>query len=263
MATRTHYDAGTPCWIDLSTPDVDAAKEFYSSLFGWSSEDVFDDDGVRIYTNFTRDGKVLAGMAQHQPEMDGMPAMWNTYVATEDVAATAAAVAGAGGQVMLPPMEVMTEGSMAVFADPTGAVVSVWQAADHIGAQIVNEPGAWSWNELMTRDLDAARAFYDAVFGWQTDAMDMGDMGTYHVVRGGKEGIAGMMAMPDDMPAQVPNHWGIYILVDDAQAVVTRVTELGGTVAFGPESSAVGVLATLHDPQGGSFSVMQAPTEDG
>lgn len=262
MATRDHYDAGTPCWIDLSAPDVDGAAAFYSTLFGWSTEDQFDDDGVRIYTNFMRADHVVAGMGQQQPEMANMPAMWNTYVATDDVAATVAAVEEAGGAVMLPPMEVMTEGSMAVFADPAGAVVSVWQAGDHIGATLVNEPNTWSWNELMTRDVDGALGFYEAAFGWETDAMDMGEMGTYHVVRGGEEGIAGMMAMPPDMPAQVPNHWVVYFLVDDAQATADRAVELGGMVAHGPQPSAVGVLATIHDPQGGSFAIMQPPQGD-
>ena len=113
-------------------------------------------------------------------------------------------------------------------------MVSVWQAGDHIGATLVNEPNTWSWNELMTRDLDGAMGFYEAAFGWETDAMDMGEMGTYHVVRGGEEGIAGMMAMPPDMPAQVPNHWVVYFLVDDAQATADRAVELGGIVAHGP-----------------------------
>ncbi len=262
MATRDHYDAGTPCWVDLSAPDVDAAADFYSGLFGWSTKDQFDEDGTRIYTNFHRDGRVIAGMGQQQAEMAHMPAIWNTYVATDDVAATVAAVEEAGGQVMLPPMQVMDQGSMAVFADPTGAVVSVWQPGAHTGSQLVNEANTWAWNELLTRDLDGALDFYNAVFGWDTNTVDMGEMGAYHVVQGGPEGIAGIMAMPAEMPAQVPNHWAVYFLVDDAQATVDRAVELGGMVTSDPAATPVGIIATIHDPQGGSFAIMQPPDQD-
>lgn len=257
MSTRTTYQAGTPCWIDLTAPDVDAATAFYTGLFGWEAVDQFDDEGNRIYTNFTRDGQVVAGMGQQQPEMAGMPPIWNTYFATDDVDATLAKVEEAGGQVMMPAMDVMTQGRMGVFADPSGAVVSLWEAGEHHGAQLVNVPGTWSWNELMTRDLDGALPFYSTVFGWATDAMDM-PMGPYHVVRGGEEGgLAGMMGMPPDMSDEVPNHWMVYFTVEDAEATAARVRELGGTVVFGPEMSGVGILATMHDPQGGNFSVMQ------
>ena len=262
MGTRTHYDAGTPCWIDLMASDVDAAAAFYTALFGWEADDQYDDEGTRIYTNFLLDGKVVAGMGSQPAEMAGMPPMWNSYVATDDVAATLARVEDAGGQVMMPSMEVMTEGHMGIFADPSGAVLSLWQAGDHIGAQVVNQTNAWSWNELMTRDLDGVLPFYQAVFGWETDVMDM-PMGPYHVVRGGEEGgLAGMMGMPPGMPDQVPNHWAVYFTVADAEATAARARDLGGMVANGPQPSGVGILATLHDPQGGSFNVMQPTPQD-
>lgn len=263
MTTRDHYDAGTPCWIDLSTPDVAAAADFYTGLFGWDTMERFDDVGTRIYTNFMRDGQLVAGMGEQQPELQGMPPIWSTYVATDDATATAASAQAAGGQVMLPPMQVMDQGTMAVFADPTGAVISVWQADRHHGSQVVNEPNTWAWNELMTRDLDTALAFYVDVFGWQTDPVDMGEAGTYHVVRGGDEGgLGGMMAMPSGVPNMVPNHWGVFFLVEDAEEMAGRAAELGGIVASPPQPSSIGIMAALHDPQGGSFHVLQPNAPD-
>lgn len=263
MSTRDRYDAGTPCWVDIATTDVDAASDFYSGLFGWETVAQFDGDGTRIYVNFTRDGQLVAGMGEQQSEMQGMPPIWSTYVATEDAEAIVARVEAAGGQVMLPPMQVMDQGTMAVFADPTGAVVSLWQADQHHGSQVVNEPNTWAWNELMTRDLDSALPFYADVFGWETDAMELGEIGTYHVVRGGDEGgLGGMMAMPTGVPDMVPNHWGVYFLVEDAEAAAARAIELGGMVASPPQASTIGVRAILHDPQGGSFQILQPNAPD-
>ncbi|MDH3306427.1 MAG: VOC family protein, partial [Acidimicrobiia bacterium] len=197
MPVFESYPAGTPCWIDLMSPDVDASKSFYQSVFGWDAEDNFDDEGNRIYTQFKQGDHIVAGLGGQAPGMEGMPAFWNTYIASDDVAATAAAVTEAGGTVMMPPMQVMDAGHMAIFADPTGAAFSVWQANEHRGAGIANEPNTWSWNELMSRDIDTAKDFYSAVFGWEYEAMDMGPGGTYHVIKGGEHnGLGGLMAMP-------------------------------------------------------------------
>ena len=253
------YPAGTPCWIDLMSPDVDASKAFYSAVFGWDSEDNFDDDGNRIYTQFKRGDHIVAGLGGQPPGMEGLPAIWNSYVATDDVAATAAAVTEAGGTVMMPPMQVMEAGHMAIFADPTGAAFSVWQADRHKGADVANEADTWSWNELMSRDIDTAKAFYSKVFGWEYDEMDMGPGGIYNVIRGGDyNGLGGLMAMPPDMPDQVPNHWAVYFMVDDVNATAEAVKAAGGQVVQEPfEAPGVGHIAVMHDPAGGSFSVLQ------
>lgn len=258
MSTRDGYEPGTPCWVDLMSPDVDASTSFYRDLFGWDAEDQYDDEGTRIYTSFSRDGKVVAGLGGQPPEMDGAPPVWNTYVATDDVDETTAKVEKAGGSVMMPPMDVMDQGRMAIYSDPTGAVISVWEAGQHRGAEVCNEPGTWSWNELMTRDIDRALTFYSDVFGWSYDGMEM-PFGTYHVITGGDEGgRGGLMAMPDGMPDMVPNHWAVYFMVDDADAIVGRVSELGGQVVQGPDDApGVGRIATLHDPMGGSFTILQ------
>lgn len=263
MSTRDGYESGTPCWVDLMSPDVDASKTFYTDLFGWDAEDQFDEDGTRIYTNFLRDGQVVAGMGGQMPGMEGAPPVWNTYVAVADVDETSKKVEAAGGTVMMPAMDVMDAGRMAIYADPTGAVISVWQAGNHKGADVSNETNTWSWNELMTRDVDAATAFYADVFGWTYEGMEM-PFGTYHVVEGGEEGgRGGLMAMPPGVPDMVPNHWAVYFMVDDADATTERVRELGGQLVQGPDDvPGVGRIATVHDPMGGSFMVRQPVARD-
>lgn len=258
MATFTKHPHGTPSWIDLMAPDVDQAKGFYTALFGWEAEDQHDDDGQRIYTMFRKDGQDVAGLGGQAPGMEGMPGIWNSYISVDDAKAIEARVEAAGGKVMMPTMQVMDAGSMAMFADSTGAMFAVWQADKHIGAQVCNEPNTYAWNELMDRDVEVAKGFYAEVFGWEYDGMDMGPMGTYNVVRGGENGgLGGLMTMPPEMPEQVPNHWNVYFMMEDVDAAAVRVQELGGQVVNPPMDSPVGRLATFHDPQGGSFSVMQ------
>jgi predicted enzyme related to lactoylglutathione lyase len=241
------------------SPDVDASQAFYGAVFGWDATEQHDDDGNRIYVLFELDGKTVAGLGGQGPGMEGMPPMWNSYVAVDDVAAAVDRAIAAGGTVVAPPMQVMDAGEMAVIADPTGAVISLWKAGQHIGAGVCNEPNTWSWTELLTRDVDTARAFYVAVFGWDVEDQDMGPMGTYHVVRGGEHGgWAGMMAMPAEMPDMVPNHWMVYFTVADVDATLAAVAGNGGSVAQGPmDIPGVGRVATAHDPAGGSFSLMQ------
>lgn len=258
MPTFDSYEPGWPCWVDLMSPDVAASEGFYGAVFGWSADAQFDDDGNRIYANFTLDGRNVCGLGGQAPGMEGAPPIWNTYVCTDDIEATVTNAEAAGGSVMMPPMQVMEHGHMAILADPTGAAISVWQPGAHRGAQVANDAGTWSWNELLTRDLAAAKPFYAEVFGWEYDDQDMPN-GTYTVILGGENnGLGGMMAMPDGMPDMVPNHWMVYFSTDDIDATIERVTSNGGQVAQPPFAiPGVGTIAVIHDPQGGSFSLMQ------
>jgi predicted enzyme related to lactoylglutathione lyase len=258
MPVFTAHAPGSPCWVDLSSPDVDASKAFYSALFGWDALDQYAGD-ERVYTLFSLGGKVVAGLGGQAPGMEGMAPMWNTYIAVADCEATAAAVTAAGGTVIAPPMQVMSAGEMAVFADPTGAVFSIWRAGDHIGAELCNEANTYSWNELMDRDVERAKTFYHEVFGWEYDEQDMGPMGTYSVIAGGDNGgLGGLMAMPPDLPPMVPNHWVVYFTVADLEASIEKAAALGGQTVHGPMAIAgVGVMATLHDPAGGSFALLE------
>lgn len=260
MPVFTTHPIGAPCWVDLSSPDVDGAIAFYSAVFGWDHEDSFDPEGTRVYTNFSKDGHVVCGLGEQQPEMAGMPPIWSTYIATDDIAAVTARVEAAGGSVMLPELQVMDVGAMAIYADPTDAVFSVWKAGTHLGSGIANDPDTWSWNELLTRDLDPALDFYASVFGWTYDPQEMPGM-VYNVVKLGDAEIGGAMPMPAEVPDMVPNHWAVYFAVEDAAATIAKVAAEGGTIGSGPdEIPGVGTIAILHDPQGGSFCIMQPLT---
>lgn len=261
MAEFTKHTPGTPNWVDLMATDLDAAKSFYENVFGWELTDQFDDDGNRIYVMARLDGKAVAGMGQVPPGME-MPSVWNSYIATDDLAVTTEAVQAAGGSVMMPPMQVMDAGHMAVFADPTGAAFSAWQAAEHIGAELGNVPNTHSWNELMSRDIDTAKTFYGQVFGWEYETMAM-PQGDYHVITGGENGgLGGLMAMPAEVPEMVPNHWMAYFSVSDLDASVAAVTEHGGQVVMpAMEVPGVGRMATVHDNVNAAFTLMQPESE--
>jgi uncharacterized protein len=250
---KSSYKAGVPSWVDLATPDVTAAAEFYGSLFGWEVPETPAEFGG--YRMATLRGRNVAGIGpQMQP---GMPTAWSTYVATDDADATAKAVADAGGQTFMAPMDVMEAGRMAVFADSTGAAFGVWQAGMHTGAGIVNEPVSLSWNELATREPDKATAFYRDVFGWQPQVHQMGPSSYTEWLLDGESSIAGMMPMDENFPAEVPAHWRVYFSVADADATVAKATELGGAVHVPPMDIPQGRIATLGDPQGAMFSVIQ------
>jgi predicted enzyme related to lactoylglutathione lyase len=258
----TEFDShppGTPNWIDLMSPDVDASKAFYAAVFGWDMSDEFDDDGNRIYTMCRVDGKNVAGIGGQPPGMpEGMPPVWNSYVSVADAEATTGAAVGAGGSVMMPPMQVMEAGTMAILSDPTGAAFSIWQPGQHIGIELGNEPNTLTWNELMTRDLDSAKEFYGKVFGWTYDVMEM-PTGPYNVIEGGENGgLGALMGMPPDVPEQVPNHWGVYFAVASVDDSIAKVETAGGQVVMPPmDIPGVGRMTVVHDTAGGAFSLMQ------
>ena len=258
MPTFTAYEPGTPCWVDLMTSDVDGAKTFYGALFGWEAEDQRDGDEI-VYTTFTLGGQSVAGLMATPPEAQGMPTVWTSYIAVDDAEAAQRKVEQAGGTVIRPTMQAMTAGHLGVFADPTGAVFATWQPIEHKGADVANEPDTWSWNELVTRDVDAAKDFYASVFGWQYDSMDMGGGSMYHVIAGGEYGgLGGLMQMPAEFPPMVPNHWAVYFMVADLDDRVAKVTSNGGKVVNPPMAvPGVGTMAHVHDPAGGAFAMLR------
>jgi hypothetical protein len=255
----TDYAAGTPSWVELSTTDPDGSYAFYSQLFGWTATEGTEQFGG--YRSFLDGGQSVGGLNP----MGEFP-VWTTYVATDDADATAQKVRDNGGTVMVEPMDVGVLGRMAVFVDPAGAVFGAWQAGEMKGADKVNEPNSFVWNELATRDLDGARAFYPAVFGWDPQPFGEAPPGQepYYVWNnGGERGAGGAMTMPEMVPADVPSYWGVYFAVADADATVAKAEELGGRVLFGPEDiPEVGRFATLMDPQGAAFSVLKPQMPD-
>jgi len=254
MPEMTAYEEGTPCWVDMGVPDVAAAAAFYGDLLGWQVE--IGPAELGHYSMATVRGMNVAAIADQQTP--GM-VFWATYLAVDDVDATVAKVRANGGTVIVDAMDVMEFGRMAVCTDPGGAFISFWQAGSHIGASLVNEPGAIVWNELTTRDVERSLAFYDAVVGVTGVRQDMGAHGDYYELhtRSGRL-VGGLMPMVGDMwPAEIPNHWMVYFAVADADAAAARCAELGGSVPVPPTDIPPGRFAVLNDPQGAHFSIMR------
>jgi len=155
MPERTDYKPGTPSWVDLASPDPDGSARFYGGLFGWDAPEGGPVEETGGYRMFRREGKNVAGLGPTQAE--GQPAMWTTYVSTDDAEAVAGKVREAGGRVMMEPFDVLAAGRMAVFVDPGGAFICIWQPLDHHGADVVNEPSSFCWNELATRTSTGRR----------------------------------------------------------------------------------------------------------
>jgi len=244
------FDHGIPSWVDLGSPDIESAAAFYSGLFGWNVEEAGPPESGGYRMAMLRD-RPVAGLG---PQMNPGPPFWATYVTVADADAIVELVKGAGGQVFMEPMDVLDVGRMAVFADSTGAAFSVWQAKTHVGAGLVNEPGALVWNELMTTDVEGSKSFYQAVFGWDAVTHE-GEM-PYTEFKLADRTIAGMMEKPPTVPAEVPPHWGVYFAVDDADAAVAKVAELGGSLMMGPTDIEPGRFAVVADPSGATFNVM-------
>lgn len=254
MPERTTYRHGTPSWVDLASPDLSASKDFYGTILGWDYDDRDNDQPGVSYTMALLDGKPVAGMMPHSAEA-GFPPVWSTYVHVDDVDATTAKAEPAGGQVLVPPMDVMDQGRMSFLMDPTGAAIGCWQPGVHTGAAVVNEPGALCWDELITPDVDAAAAFYAAVFGWHAQPGPMGDMAytMFAIGPSPEDGVAGAMNPP--MPG-IPPHWAVYFAVADADATVADAAAKGATVVAPPMDIPVGRMAALLDPTGVPFSIV-------
>lgn len=248
----TPWPPGTPCWVDLMTPDQPAARAFYSALFGWAVDVGPEETGH--YGMAALDGRSVAGIGG----MMGMehPPVWNTYLAVADADATAERVEAAGGAVVAPPTDVMDFGRMAFVSAPGGGVFGLWQAGTHLGAGLVNEPGSVSWNEFMTRDYAGAKAFLAAVFGCTFTDIG-GDAFDYSTIEVDGTTVGGVGTLPPDVPELVPPHWRVYFAVADCDQAVARVAELGGAVQRPPMDMPYGRHADVADPQGAMFSLIR------
>jgi uncharacterized protein len=273
MPERDGYIPGVPCWIDTSQPDPEAAARFYSGLFGWEIADVMPPESEGKYLIGRLRGGDVAAVGS-VPEGAPPMAVWNTYIWVESADQTASKVRDAGGKVLVDPFDVMNAGRMAVFADPEGAAFCVWQAKEHKGARIVNEPGSLNFNGLNTRDVEGAKAFYGSVFGWQSLKLDGGaemwtlpgygdhleesnpelrkQMAEAAAPAGFEDVVASTNPIPDDQ-RDVPPHWNVTFAVDDADAIAAKATELGGKVIVPPFDGPWVRMAVIADPQGATF----------
>ena len=282
MPERDGYIPGVPCWIDTNQPDPDAAVDFYGSLFGWELENVMPaESGAKYFMARIRGGDVAA--ISSVPEGAPPMATWNTYVWVDSADETAAKVSDAGGRVLAEPFDVAEAGRMAVFADPEGAVFSVWQAGQHKGAKIVNEAGSLNFNGLHTRGVEGAKAFYGTVFGWDILTLDGGqqmwalpgyadylerdnpglreNIAKVGADPGFADVVASLTTIPDDQP-DIPPHWDVTFAADDADAIAERATELGGQVILPPMDVPWSRMTVIADPQGATFNATQFVPEN-
>jgi hypothetical protein len=287
MPERDGYIPGVPCWVDASEPDPAAAVDFYGGLFGWEFEDAMPPSSEGNYfiaraeatgwSLFDSSGGVRGGdvaAVGSIPEAAPPMAMWNTYFWVDSADEAASKVRAAGGGVVMEPFDFMDASRIAVFTDPEGAAFRVWEAKEHKGAGLVNDPGSLNFNGLGTRDVEGARSFYGSVFGWQTLTMDGGlQMWTlsgygdylegYHpelreqMAEAGaperfEDVVATINPIPDDQP-DTPAHWSVTFATDDADATAAKATELGGQVIVPPFDAPWVRMTILSDPQGATF----------
>lgn len=252
MATFEKYEHGTPCWIDLTTADGDAAAAWYGELFGWTAEE--QPSGQGRYWMFTLGGRNVAGMGEMSPEMKagGMPTVWNSYVSVDDVDAMVAKAGELGAKVMFPPMDIPYTGRMAYLTDPEGAVFALWQDKGHCGASVANEENTWCWSEHDAKDLEPASAFYGKLFDWKVTDGDNG-MKLYHV---GDNAVAHAMQIAPEW-GDMPPCWMVYFMVDDVDATTKRVEASGGKVHVPGMDIPIGRFSLVSDPQGGMFYLFQ------
>ncbi len=249
----SNAQTGTPTWVDLGIPDLARAKEFYGGLFGWQFEE--GPPETMGYTMCLLRGQPVAAVIKN-PDAEATSFWWNLYFATDDCDDTAKRITGAGGQIVMEPMDVMDQGRIAIVIDPTGAQFGLWQGRAHTGARLVNEPGAMTWNELVTPAADGARAFYPAVFDYTLEPMQ--NPGVDYTVLRRPDGhpIGGIYGRPDAPSSS----WVTYFAVEDTDAAVRQAVDAGGACLAEPMDSSYGRTATLLDPFGAEFRVV-ASTE--
>jgi uncharacterized protein len=282
MPERDGYIPGVPCWIDTSQPDPELAVSFYRELFGWDLEDVMPPGSEGQYFIARIRGGDVAAVGSI-PEGAPQQATWNTYVWVESADETASKVRDAGGNVVMEPFEVMDSGRMAVCTDSEGAAFFLWQANQHRGAKIVNEHGSLNFNVLNTRDPEAAKRFYGAVFGWTTLELPGGLMWTLpgygdYLERevnpdirklteeaGGPKGfedvVASLLPIGDDQ-AETQPHWGVTFAVDNADSIAEKAAALGGKVVIPPMDAPWVRMTVIADPQGATFTASKYVPEN-
>jgi predicted enzyme related to lactoylglutathione lyase len=254
MGEVSRYPHGTFCWVDLATTAVPAAKDFYGSLFGWEMEDV--PSGESTYTMCRLDGKDVAAIYEPpEPQRSQFPPHWNSYIAVDDLDEAAARAKGSGASVIAEPFDVADTGRMAVIQDPTGAVVSFWEPKPFLGARLVNEIGTWSWNELVTAEMEVAKSFYGGLFGWRAEDVPAGiprasfSLGQY---------LIGGVHAPGDQEGDA-SRWEVSFRVTDVDESTSRAQALGGSVRFPPMDIPIGRFSIVSDPAGAAFTIAAFP----
>ncbi|MCP3165391.1 VOC family protein [Myxococcus qinghaiensis] len=252
MPSVDSHAAGTPAWVDLSTPDLEGARRFYGALFGW--EFLVGPEEARYYTMCQLGGRKVAGMSLKDPAIPGR-AYWELAFEAADTQSLAARAVELGGKLVVPPTSASGQGTFASIVDPTGARFNLWQSGEHQGAQVVREPGSMAWHEVNTRDGVRAKDFYAALFGLEARKLETAmDYWTLHQ---GGEPVAGVLQMNEHWPKDLPPHWMNYFVVTNTDASAEQVRKLGGHVHVGPMDSPYGRFCVVTDPAGAGFTLTQ------
>lgn len=254
MYTVTKYPHGTFSWADVGTYDTEKGKLFYMDLFGWTKEEVPMGDDM-TYTMFKLDGEEVAALSPMMPNSteQGIPPAWTNYITVDNVDAMVDPITENGGTVVHGPMDVFDSGRMLILQDPTGAHVALWQTKTHIGASVINKAGAMMWNELATRDIDAAKTFYKNVLGWDYETDENG----YIMIINQGRNNGGILEM-DESYGEMPSVWNVYFNVKDFDTQVKKVEELGGQVVMQAEAPNIGPFAVIADSTGAVLTIMEA-----
>jgi len=258
MPDRSSHPAGAFSYAELATSDLDAARAFYSRIFGWQFHDSPLPMGG-VYSMAKLRGRTAA--AAFVPPQEQGPPHWNSYVTVASVDETAERAGGLGATVVAPPFDVMESGRMTVVQDPGGAFINFWEARADIGAEVVNEHGSLTWNELATRDPEAAERFYRDLLGWEFTRIEQAPFPMWTISLGGR-GNGNMRQMGAETPEGVPPHWLVYFAVDDVDAALAAARDGGGTVLVPPMQVPAGRFAVLTDPQGAAFAVFAGQFDD-
>lgn len=249
-ATRRPHTSGAPCWVSLMVRDLTAGQDFYHGLFGWEFSPGPPQPGPHVRA--LKDGQPVAGLGELPPGRSSR--MWTPYLATDDADATAILVRDCGGTVAIGPLDAEDAGRMAIAADTAGAAFGLWQAREHPDT-LPGGPGTAVWFELVVQEPLAVGKFYSSVFGHKAEALDAPDSGRVTLHLDG-EPVAGVRGAVRHSPEPGP-HWRTYFAVEDVGATAMRVQELGGTLVEDPHDSPWGRTATVADPEGVPFSVLE------
>jgi predicted enzyme related to lactoylglutathione lyase len=245
---ETSWPSGTPCWVDIAVPDVQAASMFYRVVLGWSFVDTGPEfNHYTVCRTFRRSAAAIGPRASAN-----QPSAWTVYLASDDADSTAKLIAENGGTVLVEPTDIGDYGRMCVALDASGGMFGVWQAIETIGLEISNEPGALVWTDARLTDPVAGKDFYAAVFGY-----------TYQPIPGAPDGystfsVDGRVAggMGGTMGATgAPAHWLAYFSVDDVDATVADAQAAGGVITSPPQNTPFGRTALLIDPFGATVGL--------
>ncbi|NUL06740.1 VOC family protein [Streptomyces lunaelactis] len=253
MTEATRHTPGTPCWVSLMVHGLDATQEFYGALFGWEFSP--GPDPLGPYVRALIEGKEVAGIGQ-LPTSRHLPIAWTPYLATDDADATAESIRSCGGTVGVGPLDAGDAGRLAIATDPSGAVFGVWQMGAHSGTAVYGTHGTPVWNELVTLETSSVCKFYEAVFGYETEAVVSADFDYLTLHLAGRP-VAALHGVGQALPRK-GSHWMTYFEVKDTDVAAHHVVELGGHVVQAPRASTSGRVATVADPEGAVFTIVRS-----